>query len=68
MPVPTEYTLTTAEVADQLGYHLDTIARWADLGKLPCWRAPIKGGHRRFRQSDVDAFRASLVSSAPEAS
>lgn len=50
------WDLTPAEVAKQVGVTADTIKAWADNDKLPCWRTP--GGHRRFRQSDIDAFLA----------
>ncbi len=32
----------------------DTVAGWADKGKLPSFRTP--GGQRRFRREDVEAF------------
>lgn len=49
------YTLTMAEAAKLLGVHRDSLKRWADAGKVPCWRTP-KGGHRRFRRSDLEAL------------
>jgi excisionase family DNA binding protein len=54
-----DYTLSTRAVADQLGVSLDTIARWADQGLIPCVRTP--GGWRKFRQLDVDQFARSLT-------
>lgn len=53
-----DFTLSTRDVAQQLHVHLDTIARWADQGFIPCARTGEPGSHRRFRQVDVDAFRA----------
>ncbi|MGA9365372.1 MAG: helix-turn-helix domain-containing protein [Bacteroidota bacterium] len=31
-----------------------TIRRWADAGKLRCFRTP--GGHRRFTQAQISDF------------
>lgn len=53
---PEVWKLTPSEVAKQIGVHTETVKAWADANKLPCWRTPA--GHRRFRQSDVDAFLA----------
>lgn len=57
------YDLTPAAVGEILGVHWTTVNRWADAGLIPCQRTP--GGWRRFKQTDVDTFLASL---APEAS
>jgi excisionase family DNA binding protein len=54
VPPAALYNLTPKEVGAQLGYHEDTIKRWADQGKILCFRTP--GGRRRFRQADVDRF------------
>lgn len=48
------WVLTPADVSKQVGVTKETVKAWADANKLPCWRTP--GGHRRFRQSDIDAF------------
>lgn len=50
------YDLNPVDAAELLGVHRDTVTRWADEGKLPCWVTP--GGHRRFRRSDVEALLA----------
>lgn len=48
--------LKASEVAEMFSVDPSTVNRWADEGKLPCFRTP--GGHRRFRREDVDAFIA----------
>lgn len=50
-------TMTPAEVADFFRVSPDTVARWADEGRLPCFRTP--GGQRRYRRTDVEAFAPS---------
>lgn len=50
-------TLTSKEVAQILQVTASSVKRWADEGKLPCFRTP--GGHRRFDRSHVEAFRQS---------
>jgi excisionase family DNA binding protein len=51
--------LELSEAADYLGVHYTTLRRWADAGKVPCIRTP--GGHRRFRQFELDRFLAGLA-------
>lgn len=46
--------LTIQKVAEILDTHVETLRRWDYDGKLSAVRTP--GGHRRYRQSDVDAF------------
>jgi excisionase family DNA binding protein len=46
-----------AEVAEVFRVHIRTIIRWADTGKLSCFRTA--GGHRRFRTADVRALLTS---------
>jgi excisionase family DNA binding protein len=48
--------LKLAEVAAAFRVHPRTIIRWAEAGKLPCFRTA--GGHRRFRAADVRALLA----------
>jgi len=48
------FDLLPIEAAEIVGVHRDTITRWADEGRLPCWKTP--GGQRRFRRSDVEAL------------
>jgi excisionase family DNA binding protein len=43
--------MTPGEVAAVLHVDANTIARWADSGKLRAVRTP--GGHRRYYTSDV---------------
>lgn len=54
----TERPLTSGQVADIFGVTAVTVAEWADTGKLRSFKTP--GGHRRFRQADVDAFLATF--------
>jgi excisionase family DNA binding protein len=46
--------LTPKQVADIFKVSPDTVAGWAENGKLAFFRTP--GGHRRFRREDVEAF------------
>lgn len=55
-PEPSERLLTPAEVAAVFGVDPKTVARWAQAGRLPYLRT--LGGHRRYRQSDVDRLVA----------
>jgi excisionase family DNA binding protein len=49
--------LTPREVAKLLGVRASTVASWARIGALkPAMRTV--GGHRRYRRTDVDAFRS----------
>ena len=50
-----EVPLTTGEVAALFAVTPETVAAWADSGKLASFRTP--GGHRRFYRADVDALR-----------
>ena len=50
-----ESLLTPAEVAQLFGVDVNTVSRWARAEKLGCVRTP--GGHRRYRASEVIAFR-----------
>ncbi|WP_338701295.1 BldC family transcriptional regulator [Streptomyces sp. Q6] len=49
--------LSGGEVAALLGVDPKTVTRWANLGKLPCFRTP--GGHRRYRRADVERLTRS---------
>jgi excisionase family DNA binding protein len=44
--------LSTAQVAELLGVSAATVKRWAEAGLLPAART--RGGHRRFRRSEVE--------------
>ncbi len=49
-----ERLLTPRQVADRFAVDPKTVTRWARDGKLPSIRTP--GGHRRYRQSVVEAM------------
>lgn len=49
------YLLSSREVAQMLNVNPSSVKRWADEGKLPCFRTP--GGHRRFERVHVEGFR-----------
>ena len=51
--------LCPSEVAALLGVSPVTVRLWAQQGKLDC--SITAGGHRRFRQQDVDAFQHQLA-------
>lgn len=55
-PAP-EPLLTPSEVAAVFKVHPNTVSVWAERGRIPSFKTP--GGHRRFRQADVEAFLAS---------
>jgi len=62
---PTQILLTPKEVAQQLGVAPVTIRLWAQSNKLPFTTTP--GGHRRFKQQDIDNFVAQHMSkSSPQ--
>lgn len=46
--------LTPRQVAARFAVDPKTVTRWARTGKLPSIKTP--GGHRRYRESVVDAF------------
>lgn len=48
--------LTTQQVAELFAVAPSTVVKWADSGRLPCFRTP--GGHRRFYRVDVEAVRS----------
>jgi excisionase family DNA binding protein len=50
----TEY-LQTAEAAEYLGVHHNTLRKWAARGDIPMHRNPANG-YRLFRRSDLDKF------------
>jgi excisionase family DNA binding protein len=49
-----EHLLTPAQVAALVFVDPKTVSRWATAGKIPTMRTP--GGHRRFRESDVQVL------------
>lgn len=46
--------LSLGDVAEILGVHPSTVRSWSDQGALPVHRT--KGGHRRYRRSEVDLW------------
>ena len=46
--------LTLGQAARYLGVAQSTIRKWSDSGRLAAFYTP--GGHRRFRQGDLDKF------------
>jgi excisionase family DNA binding protein len=55
--------LTLGQAARYLGVAQSTIRKWSDQGRLPAFYTP--GGHRRYRQRDLDAFVAGSASGTP---
>ena len=47
--------LTTGEVSQLLGVHINTVRRWSRIGKLPAYRISTRGD-RRFKREDIDSF------------
>ena len=47
--------LRISEVANQLGAHINSVRRWADVGLLPCYRIGVRGD-RRFKVEDVQVY------------
>jgi excisionase family DNA binding protein len=52
-PVAADW-LTLGQAAKYLGVAQSTIRKWSDSGRLAAFYTP--GGHRRFRQGDLDKF------------
>jgi len=50
----TDY-LQTAEAAEYLGIHHNTLRKWAARGDIPMHRNPANG-YRLFKRSDLDVF------------
>ncbi len=53
-----ERLLTPGEVALMFRVDPKTVARWASSGRVGSIRTP--GGHRRFRESEINRLRADL--------
>jgi excisionase family DNA binding protein len=45
----------TAEAAEYLGVHHNTVRKWAASGEIPMHRNPANG-YRLFKRRDLDAF------------
>ncbi|NIH82856.1 MULTISPECIES: BldC family transcriptional regulator [Amycolatopsis] len=56
--------LTPGEVAALFRVDPKTVTRWATAGRIGSIRTP--GGHRRFRESEVNALLAELTTDASE--
>lgn len=56
--LPAETLLKPAEVAALFRVDPKTVTRWAKAGKLNYFRT--LGGHRRYRQTDVQALLAAI--------
>jgi diguanylate cyclase (GGDEF)-like protein/excisionase family DNA binding protein len=48
--------LRLGPAARLLGVSINTLRRWSDAGRVPCYRSA--GGHRRFARKDLDAILA----------
>jgi excisionase family DNA binding protein len=57
-PMEQEILLTPAEVAKLFRVDPKTVTRWAKAGKINAIRT--LGGHRRYRQSEVQALLKSV--------
>lgn len=55
--------LSLGEIADILGVHPSTVRNWTDKGRMPVYRT--KGGHRRFKRSEVELWMQSQQASLP---
>jgi excisionase family DNA binding protein len=56
--------LTPGEVAALFRVDPKTVTRWATAGRIGSIRTP--GGHRRFRESEVNQLLAELTTDARE--
>lgn len=54
--------LTPGEVAEMFRVDPKTVTRWATAGRIGSIRTP--GGHRRFRESEVNALLTTLTTEA----
>lgn len=57
-PIEQEVLMTPAEVAKVFRVDPKTVTRWAKAGKITAIRT--LGGHRRYRQSEVQALLKSV--------
>ncbi len=57
-PIEQEVLLTPAEVAKLFRVDPKTVTRWAKAGKITAIRT--LGGHRRYRQTEVQALLKSV--------
>ena len=54
-----------ADAAERAGVTVSTLKRWADAGRISCVKT--RGGHRRFRGSDVDQLVEQMSARGGEA-
>ena len=54
--------LRPAEAAGRLGVDVSTLAKWDRAGKIAA--EPTLGGHRRYRESEVDALASGRADEA----
>ncbi|TCP53125.1 excisionase family DNA binding protein [Tamaricihabitans halophyticus] len=59
-----EHLLTPGEVATLFRVDPKTVTRWATAGRIGSIRTP--GGHRRFRESEVQHLLSQLTTEAGE--
>ncbi|MFN7840800.1 MAG: MerR family transcriptional regulator [Pirellula sp.] len=50
----------TAEAAEYLGVHHNTIRNWAARGELPMHRNPVNG-YRLFKRTDLDKLLSKVA-------
>lgn len=62
---PSERLMTPGEVAELFRVDPKTVTRWAAAGRINSIRTP--GGHRRFRESEVQRLLRSLSEVADSA-
>jgi excisionase family DNA binding protein len=62
-PTEQEVLLTPAEVAKLFRVDPKTVTRWAKAGKITAIRT--LGGHRRYRQSEVQNLMKSVPNAFP---
>lgn len=60
LPDPDDDLLTPREVAEMCAVSVGTVAKWARAGILQV-AFRTKGGHRRFRRADVEAFKTACL-------
>lgn len=58
--------LSLSQVSKLLGVHPSTVRNWSDQGHLPVHRT--KGGHRRYRRSEVELWLQSQREDGPSES
>lgn len=61
--MPAEW-LSLSQVSKILGVHPSTVRNWSDQGHLPVHRT--KGGHRRYRRSEVELWMQSQRENGPD--